>query len=129
MNDFKHIAPFLVPIVAIVLGIALAMLGLWTDHLKKLRLLDVAHQERLKALEMGRELPELPVALIAGRAGAGGPVEPWVLYRRGLVWLLVGLALGLALWLNVGLPEATYALVPCAVGLANLLTYSARRQG
>lgn len=129
LNEVRHIMPFLIPIVAIVLGIGLAMLGLWTDHQKKSRLLEIAHEERLRALEHGRDLPELPVAAITGIHPARWKDDPHFLLRRGLTWLLVGLAVGVAVWLNKGPEKATFALIPCAVGLANLIAFALRPKG
>ena len=126
MGELKGILGVMIPIIAIVMGIGLAMLGLWTDHQKKARLLETVHTERMKALEQGRELPPLPVMAITRGTRDEYIPDPQRPLRRGLTWLLVGLALGLALWLNKGMEVAAYALIPCAVGLAGLITYAAR---
>lgn len=129
LAELRHILPFAIPIVAIVLGLGLAMMGLWTDHQKKSRLLEIAHEERLKALEQGRELPDLPVAAITGTHGARWKDDPQLLLRRGLTWLLVGVAVGVAVWLNASPEKAAFALIPCAVGLASLIAHAMRPKG
>jgi Domain of unknown function (DUF6249) len=126
MHELKGVLGVLIPIIAIVMGIGLAMLGLWLDHQKKSRLLEVTHAERLKALEQGRELPELPVMAITGSRREDLLLDPQRHLRRGLTWLLVGVAVGVALWLNKGPERAAFALIPMAVGLAGLITYAVR---
>ena len=126
MHELKGVLGVLIPIIAIVMGIGLAMLGLWLDHQKKSRLLEVTHAERLKALEQGRELPELPVLAITGSRREDLLLDPQRHLRRGLTWLLVGVAVGVALWLNKSPERAAFALIPMAVGLAGLITYAVR---
>ena len=50
----------LIPITAIVMGIGIGMLGLWTDHKRKSQLLEQTHRERMAAIEKGIELPPMP---------------------------------------------------------------------
>ena len=124
MGELKGVLGVMIPIVAIVMGIGLAMLGIWTDHQKKARLLETLHDERMKALEQGRELPPLPVMAITRGTRDDIEPDPQRMLRRALTWLLVGAALGVALWLNKGPEKAAFALIPCAVGLAGLIAYA-----
>ena len=123
MDDIRHIIPFFVPIIAIVMGIAIGMLALWLDHQKKMRMFELHHQERLMAIERGMEVPPLPPEFFANprRDDAAGPRASSL--RWGLIWLLLGAALGVAMGLNDGLEQASWALLPAAVGLAQILYY------
>jgi len=124
MDDLRHILPLLIPIIAIVMGIGTGMFSLWIDHRRKQTLLELNHRERLAALEHGRELPPLPVELLcqpgngawAGRRNRA-PLTPSQQLFRGLFWTLLGAACATALWANVGLAEATWALIPLMIGL------------
>jgi hypothetical protein len=94
MEDIRHIIPFFVPIIAIILGIAIGMLGLILDYRKKSRMFELHHQERLLAIERGMEVPPLPPefffnprrdgARVPARAACVGVlsgccwVRPWV---------------------------------------------------
>jgi hypothetical protein len=93
------------------------------------------HRERMLAIERGMEVPPLPphvfsdfdhkaaveFAEVASRAGylIRSPL------RRALVWILGGIALLVALYLNYGPTTAAWALIPIAMGLANLGFYLA----
>ena len=53
-----------IPIVAIVMGIGIGMLAIWSEHRRKAQLLEQNHRERMHAIEKGLELPPLPAGLI-----------------------------------------------------------------
>lgn len=129
MNDFdglKHIMPFLVPIVAIIMGIGIAMLAIWTDYRKKREIFELHHKERMLAIERGMEVPPLPEALLAGRQD-NSQAQPDADFKRGLMWTLVGAAVATALIINRDTGSAAWALIPVAVGAAYLITYSRRQ--
>jgi hypothetical protein len=123
MEDIRHIIPFFVPIIAIVLGIAIGMLGLVLDYRKKSRMFELHHKERLLAIERGMEVPPLPPEFFANprRDDGAGPRASSL--RWGLIWLLLGAALGVAMGVNDGLEQASWALLPAAVGLAQIIFY------
>ncbi|WP_374675276.1 DUF6249 domain-containing protein [Ideonella sp.] len=121
-TSLKHIMPFLIPIVAIVMGVGIGMLALWIDYRKKRDIFELHHKERMLAIERGMEVPPLPEALLAGQRDERCRT-PGDDLRRGLMWLLVGLAIGVALFLNRSLEAAAWGLIPMAVGAAHLLTY------
>lgn len=122
MDDLRHIFPFVVPIIAIVMGIGIAMLALWIDFQKKSQLLDLHHKERLLAIERGIDVPPLPPEFFDNGRGRLGRA-PGDNLRRGLFFLLVGLALSAALYVNHGPERAVWGLLPIAGGLAYLLSY------
>ena len=122
--ELRHILPFMIPIVAIVMGIGIAMLAVWIDYRKKRDIFELHHKERMFAIERGMEVPPLPPQLLAGatarEASCTGPAD---YLRRGLLWLLVGCAVAAALAINRDLDSAAWGLVPIAVGLAYLIYY------
>ena len=46
-----------IPIVAIVMGIGIGMLAIWSEHKRKSQMLEQNHRERMQAIEKGIELP------------------------------------------------------------------------
>lgn len=115
------ILPFLIPIVAIVMALAIPIVAIITDYAKRRSFFELHHKERLAAIEKGVELPPLPPELF-GTVPKGRPRY----LLRGLVWLFVGLGLVVAL----GVTDYTdrlglLGLIPAGVGLAYLIYYFA----
>ena len=121
--ELRYMFLVLIPIVAIVMGVGFFMLGIWTDYKRKSEMFEMHHKERLLAIERGMEVPPLPVEFFRGASGnlAGSPNDR---LRHGLIWLLVGVALIIALVLNRDFQSAAWGLVPVAVGLAYLIYYA-----
>ena len=110
---------FLIPITAIVMGIGIGMLGLWTDHKRKSQLLEQTHRERMAAIEKGIELPALNTDPLTSRP-AGNAANPARVLRNGVFMLGFGIVLYFAL-ITVGAREASvFGLIPATIGLANL---------
>ena len=122
--ELKHIMPFMIPIVAIVMGVGIGMLAIWIDYRKKREIFELHHKERLLAIERGMEVPPLPQALFDDGRRSGRMTVAGDYLRRGLLWLLVGLAISTALALNEYLSSAAWGLIPIAVGLAYLIFYA-----
>lgn len=122
MEDQVTMVEALIPITAIVMGIGIAMLGLWLDYRKKSEIYALHHKERMAAIEKGMDVPPLPPELFhrGGRTSAD-------FLRRGIVWLLIGGSLLIAMLLE-GTHGAMYALIPAAIGLANLIFYFLQRR-
>lgn len=115
---------FLIPIVAIVFGIGLAALGMWTDHKRKTQMLEAMHRERMAAIEKGVDLP--PVTFDASgnpmspSPDVAKPANPAKVLRTGVFMLSLGIVLYFGLY-TVGASEAAvFGLVPATIGLANL---------
>lgn len=123
MYDLKHILPFMIPIVAIVMGIGIGMLAIWLDYRKKRDILELHHKERMTAIERGMEVPPLPAALLQSERVVRHAV-PGDYLRRGLLWLAVGLALAILLGVNYSPERGTWGLLPIAVGVAYLIFYA-----
>jgi len=112
------ISVFLIPITAIVMGIGIAMLGLWTDHKRKSQILEQTHRERMAAIEKGIELPPVPnTSLVESAPKSANPAK---VLRAGVFMLSLGIVLCFAL-VQVGAREAAvFGLIPATIGLANL---------
>jgi hypothetical protein len=127
----------LIPIVAIVMGLGIGMLKLSLDYRKKREILRTHHAERMAAIEKGIELPPLPAQFYGTETGS---LPPDVMHeqlkgrhvglpylRSGLIWLLVGIAISVALYASHDLgdhhTDAWWGGVPIAFGLSKLLFY------
>lgn len=113
----ESIVGVFIPIVAIVMGIGLAMLEVVTSYRQRRTLIELHHRERLAAIEKGVEVPPLAEGLLESKE-----VSPHRTLLRGLVWLFVGIGLLFALpWVD---DELRYiGLIPGGVGLAYLIYY------
>jgi hypothetical protein len=56
-TDVAAVLALVIPIVAIVFGISVAMLGMWLDFRKKREMFELHHAERMAAIEKGIDLP------------------------------------------------------------------------
>jgi hypothetical protein len=121
MEDLRHIIPLFIPIIAIVMGIGIGMMGLYLDYQKKSRMFELHHKERLLAIERGMEVPPLPAEFFMSRKSHRSDKARSL--RLGLVFTCVGVAVAFALIINEGFQAATWALIPIAVGVANLVYY------
>jgi uncharacterized protein DUF6249 len=110
----------MIPMVAIVMGVGIGMLSLFLDYRKKREMFAMHHKERLAAIDKGMEVPPLPPEFFQDpRRRARLPGD---YLRRGLILLLLGIAITIALYDTVR-HEYLWGLVPVAIGIANLLYY------
>ena len=121
--DVESILALVIPIVAIVMGVGFAMLSNWLDYRKKREIFELHHKERMAAIEKGMDVPALPQELFERNRNDSS--SPGRYLRIGFIWLLVGLAVMIALRAE-GKPGAYFGLIPAAVGLANLFYYMFR---
>ena len=126
MSEFRHVLPFFIPLVAIIMGIGVGMLALWLDHQKKIHIFELHHKERLMAIERGMEVPPLPVEFFLERGKSETSLDSNL--RWGLILLLLGLAIATALILNGDSSSAAWSLIPIAIGLAQLIFYCIGRR-
>jgi hypothetical protein len=110
---------FWIPIVAIVFGIGIAMLGLWTDHQRRSQKLEHLHRERMAAIEKGVVLPTTPEDRDRDR-GEDKWQNPARMLRSGVMLLALGIILYFAIETSGGHEGALFGLIPAALGLANL---------
>ena len=127
----------LIPIVAIVMGLGIGMLKLSLDYRKKREILQAHHAERMAAIEKGIELPPLPPQFYGPETSslATGVIQDQLKgrhvglqsLRSGLMWLLIGIAISVALYASHDLgehhTEAWWGGVPIAFGLSKLRFY------
>lgn len=111
----------MIPIVAIVMGIAIGMLGLTLSYKKRKEMFALYHQERMAAIDKGIELPPLPEAFFSEDPKTPTPHRHLL---KGLVWLFLGVAIIVALYANHSRDVALFGLIPAAVGLAYLVYYA-----
>jgi hypothetical protein len=109
---------FWIPIVAIVFGIGIAMLGLWTDHQRRTQKLEHLHRERMAAIEKGIPLPASPEP-DPDRA-LDKMANPARMLRSGVLLLSLGIVLFFAIDAAGGREGALFGLIPGTIGLANL---------
>ena len=81
----------LIPIVAITFGIGIGCLAIWSEHKRKLELIDRLHRERMLALEKGVEPP--PAARVVGHLASNAVPLPAPRMRNGLMLLFGGIVL------------------------------------
>jgi len=109
-----------IPIVAIVLGIGIGMLAIWSEHRRKAQLLEQNHRERMHAIEKGVELPPLPPGLI-GISNGPATASAAKSLRSGIMLTLIGILLFVAIGVAGGKEGALFGLIPAAIGIANLV--------
>jgi hypothetical protein len=109
-----------IPIVAIVMGIGIGMLAIWSEHKRKSQLLEQNHRERMHAIEKGIELPPLPPNLVSTNNGPSTSSAAKSL-RSGIMLLLIGILLFFGIGVAGGKEGAIFGLIPAAVGVANLV--------
>jgi hypothetical protein len=113
-----------IPIVAISLGIGIGALAIWSEHKRKLELIDRIHRERMMALEKGVEPPALPPGMVGDLAAKPKPVPRYLwpkAVRNGLMLLFGGIVMYFGVIEADGREGAVFMLVPAALGLANLI--------
>jgi hypothetical protein len=115
----EDIVAIFIPISAIVMGIAFAMLSISLDYRKKREIYQLYHAERLAAIEKGIDVPPLPREFFEGRRGDES--APMRHRRFGLILTFLGAALTVALW-GAGRHDYLWGLVPLSIGLAYLLS-------
>jgi hypothetical protein len=118
-----------IPIVAIVMGIGLAMIEVITKHRRRAQALEQRHRERMAAIEKGIELPlddSDPEAQVEAAKAARQPR----FLLRGLIFSGIGAALILA-WRGAGDEYTSGAgWIVLSIGLAYLVYFAieGRRQ-
>jgi hypothetical protein len=112
----------LIPIIAIVMGCSIAIVGIIVDYRRRRATLEFQHKERLAAIEKGIELP--PALGVEAEGSAASARRPSYLLR-GLVWLFLGIGVALALNRIEGRDEAMLGAIPIGIGLAYLIYYFA----
>jgi uncharacterized membrane protein HdeD (DUF308 family) len=112
--DTEKIA-LMIPILAIMLGVAIAIIAIVTSHREKQKRVELRHRERLAAIEKGIESPPDPEPE-AGVKKTGS-------LKTGLTGIFVGVVLYFALVQTGNADAALFGLLPAAFGIASLISY------
>jgi hypothetical protein len=123
MNDAnlsEHMA-LLIPILAVLGAATIPAIYLFLRFLRRRRLFDLYHEERMAAIAKGIELPPLPDALLY-EGGRAKPRSPGQALLKGLIWLFIGIGLFLAVRAEHR-SEGLFALIPVGIGCAYLIYY------
>jgi hypothetical protein len=110
-----------IPIIAIVAGIAVAIVGMLANHRQRLQRAELRHRERLAAIDKGLELPPDPPD-VDPRAG-----DDTRFLRHGLVLVAIGVTVTAAM---MQIPDKDvpwlFGFIPAAIGIAYLLYFVIR---
>jgi hypothetical protein len=111
----------MIPIISIIMGIGIGMLGMYLGFRKRKELLTCYHQERMAAIEKGIDCPPWPERLLSDEDASPSPRRHLL---KGLVWLFIGLAASVAVYATVDIRRALFGLIPVGIGLAHLIYYA-----
>src|SRR5438046_2153586 len=120
----SHRLGILIPFLAITLGLGIPLSAILFDFLKRRRFMELQHQQRMAAIEKGIDLPPMSFDMVDHKQWRG--YRPNYLLR-GLVWLLIGATLTIAIYANEEFrrAKALFGLIPTGIGLAYLIYYFA----
>ena len=110
----------LIPIISVIMGMGVAMLAIYFGYRKRRDLYQHYHEERMAAIAKGIECPPWPDCLLADE---NTPASPRRHLLKGLVWLFIGLAATVAVYVAIGHDQALWGLIPAGIGLAHLIYY------
>ena len=108
-----------IPIIAIFMSLLIPIVYAITDYRRRRDIVEAHHKERLAAIERGMEIPPLPEAFFKPLEKNGRPRH----LLTGMIWLFVGIGVGLFLYSVAGHDVAAIGLIPAGVGLAFLVYY------
>jgi hypothetical protein len=127
MDQNPPLLALLIPIIAIVMGIGVAMLAIYVSYQRRKDMFALYHQERMAAIEKGVDLPPLPENFFRED---GGPLQrsPHRTLLTGLIMVFIGVTLYLALHFarvrtDEGGDAGLFALIPAGIGVAYLIYY------
>jgi 4-hydroxybenzoate polyprenyltransferase len=113
--DLTSALGVMIPITAVFMGILLAIVSVYLRFRRQKE-----EQETMRiALEKGVELPE--DFFKSDEIGNGR--NRYSSLKWGIFWTTGGLALFIALWVNQGIEEAVWGLIPFAIGIGLIVYY------
>jgi hypothetical protein len=102
----------LIPIVAVVGGMAIAIVGVITKGKEE----ELRHKERIIAMEKGIPIPEMPAPAPRKEKPRYLAIRAW-----GLVITLIGVAVMISISVGSALRNGIWGLIPTALGVGLLL--------
>jgi hypothetical protein len=121
MNEFlsPERMALMIPIISVVAVALIITTAVTLRFVRRRRLFELYHEERMAAIAKGVDVPALPEALLSD----GSRVRtPGAVLLRGLIWLFIGIPLFFAIH-ETNPRGATFALIPVGVGMAYLFYY------
>jgi hypothetical protein len=109
----------LIPIIAVFMSLLIPIVYAITDYRRRRDIVEAHHKERLAAIERGMEIPPLPEAFFKPLEKNDRPRH----LLTGMIWLFVGIGVGVFLYTVAGDDVAAIGLIPAGVGLAFLVYY------
>jgi hypothetical protein len=117
MNE--DVVAVFIPIVAIFMSLLIPIVYAITDYRRRRDIVEAHHKERLAGIERGMEIPPLPEEFFKPLEKSGRPRH----LLTGMIWLFVGIGVGVFLYSVAGHDVAAIGLIPAGVGLAFLVYY------
>jgi len=125
VSNITDVLALMIPILAIFMGISVALLSVYLDARKKREMFQLYHAERMAAIEKGIELPPLPEGFFLDtRKRDSSPARQ---RRIGLILLFIGMAVTIALW-QTEHRQFWWGLVPLGIGVAFLISGQLERR-
>lgn len=109
----------LIPIIAVFMSLLIPIVHQITDYRRRRDIVEAHHKERLAAIERGMEIPPLPEAFFKPLEKNDRPRH----LLTGMIWLFVGIGVGVFLYAVAGDDVAFIGLIPAGVGVAFLIYY------
>jgi hypothetical protein len=109
----------LIPIIAVFMSLLIPIVYAITDYRRRRDIVEAHHKERIAAIERGMEIPPLPEAFFKPLEKNDRPRH----LLTGMIWLFVGIGVGVFLYTVAGDDVAAIGLIPAGVGLAFLVYY------
>jgi Domain of unknown function (DUF6249) len=109
----------LIPIIAVFMSLLIPIVYAITDYRRRRDIVEAHHKERLAGIERGMDIPPLPEAFFKPLSKNDRPRH----LLTGMIWLFVGIGVGVFLYTVAGDDVAALGLIPAGVGLAFLVYY------
>jgi hypothetical protein len=106
------VVALLIPIVAVVGGMAIAIVGVITKSKEE----ELKHKERIIAMEKGIPVPEMPAPSARKDKPRYLAIRAW-----GLVITFIGLAIVVSIGISSDFRDGVWGLIPMALGVGLLL--------
>ena len=121
MTDPGEIIGPLIGLVCGTIAMSIPIIYIVTRSRRLQRAMELAHAERMAAIERGMELPAAPIELLGDQLAKAQ--RPRTALLPGLVWLFVGSAIGITRIADEDSAPLLIGLIPMGIGLAYLIYY------